>query len=296
MEEARRREGEEARRRSAGIAQTTMRCQRSVCVCRHASIAAEACAAAARTANYIPSPACGGPRGAAAGSRFGRLSARGAAPLRSARCRASGRCDPTPAVGQTPAHGRPRGAAPTCFAQRRHAPQPHEPPTTAFPPPKPAPAYAGAGLGRLAGDQGGCGGVALRQAQRTRGSAPQIGEMPCIREASSYACGAFNHGLWRPDARAGLRAPHPRAGPSPATPHGALRPREPPQLEPGAVRTVSGARRPARRRRGGRRVAKKKRRGGAEATMPHKRPCAANRPFSLHRSNPRSGGIRRSRM
>jgi hypothetical protein len=40
-------------------------------------------------------PACGGPRGAAEESRFGRLSARGAAPRRSAAYHASGRHSPT---------------------------------------------------------------------------------------------------------------------------------------------------------------------------------------------------------
>ncbi|MCG8349371.1 MAG: hypothetical protein MI924_16520, partial [Chloroflexales bacterium] len=28
-------------------------------------------------------------------------------------------------------------------------------------------------------------------------------------------CSGFSHSLWRPHARAGLRAPHPRAGPAP---------------------------------------------------------------------------------
>jgi hypothetical protein len=138
MEEARRRGGEEAKRRH----RTNDHVLPTVRLCLPPCIYRSGGMRRSRTNCQLhPFPRLRGTEGAAAGSRFGRLSARGAAPLRSARCRASGRCDPTPAVGQTPAHGRPRGPPPHVLrsggmrrsrTNRRppHFPRPSLPPRT----------------------------------------------------------------------------------------------------------------------------------------------------------------------
>ena len=48
---------------SSSAPYTARRCQSPIRSCRHASFAAEASAPARRTADHVPSPACGGPRG-----------------------------------------------------------------------------------------------------------------------------------------------------------------------------------------------------------------------------------------
>jgi hypothetical protein len=73
--------------------------------------------------------------------------------------------------------------APMYTSQRRHAPQPHEWPTTSFPP--------------LAGDQGGLQrGLGNRQgapAGSLRGGAPQIGDIPGIGAARSHEMKSEHH-------------------------------------------------------------------------------------------------------
>jgi hypothetical protein len=59
-----------------------------------------------------------------------------------------------------------------------------------------------------------------------RGGASQVCEMPSIGEASSSACGAFICGSGVRYVRGATR-PAPAGGASPATPHGALHPRDP---------------------------------------------------------------------
>jgi hypothetical protein len=94
----------------------------------------------------------------------------------------------------------------------------------------------------------------------------------------------------------GAARPAPAGGASPATPHGALHPRGPPHVGPGAVRTRRGACRPVQRTRGGRRKAANVACNGTLIPqMPSRsdadtrelspmgatqRPYAANRPFA----------------
>jgi hypothetical protein len=132
----------------------------------HMFCAAEASAPTAQTANHLPYPACGGPRGL----RRGRASAGSA----HAGQRPSDRRD---AVHQGGVILRLR-----CFQPRPVASQ-HLRRAV-----RPAPASVSTTARGVPTPAQGC-------APRTR------------------VC--FNHGPWRPNTRAGLRAPHPRAGPAP---------------------------------------------------------------------------------
>jgi hypothetical protein len=135
------------------------------------------------------------------------------------------------------------GAAPTWCSQRRHPPQPYELPTT-------TPAEGSRGTVRVP-PRGACGAEPLRfvtyhisrrckpmrqaRANRhgslagsVRGSAPPICDIPRSGEVrSSTTPAALAATAWGMRDVRGATRPAPAGGASPATPHGALRPRDP---------------------------------------------------------------------